>query len=196
MIGPALPIAGARRWRAPRSWTELGMAAALVGASLLQSSWEGALSIFGQLPDLALVLLVIWGVRSRRAGVLWAAVGAGLLADILGGTVPGGQSLALMLAIAPAVTWRFVLFSSMLAWLLCATAVASATFYLLFAALLSLQGLAVDAGTVIGAGAFAILLNCLCAGILHLVGEGLERSFIWPRRLRLRNLSGVGSSWR
>ncbi len=191
-----LRFAGSRRWRVPRPWAELGMAGALVAVSLLQSSWEGALSIFGQLPDMALVLLVVWGVRSRRSGVLWAAVGAGLLADLLAGTVPGGQSMALMLAIAPAVTWRFVLFGSTLAWVVCAAVAASAVYYLVFAALLSLQGLDLDTGSTLAAGAFAVPLNCACAAVLHWFCDGFVRVYLWPRRIKLEDLGSEGGSWR
>ncbi len=177
-----------------RPWTELSMAAGLAAVSVIQASWEGVLSVFGQLPDLALVLLVLWAVRSRRSTVLWAAIGAGLLADVLGGTVPGGQSAALMLAVAPAVTWRFVLFGSTLAWAVCAVAAASAIFYLVFGALLSLQGLTVAADSALAAGAYAVLLNCLLAAAVHWVGDRVS-GYLWPQSMRLSERRG-GRTWR
>lgn len=178
-----------------RRWAELSMAVGLTAVTLAQASWEGVLSVFGQLPDLALVLLVIWAVRSRRIAVLGAAFGAGLLADILGGTVPGGQSAALMLAIVPAVTWRFVLFGSTLAWAVCAMAAATVIYYLVFGALLSLQGLAVGTGPAVAAGAFAVLLNCLLAAAVHWVGDRVS-GYLWPRSLRLSERSRIGRTWR
>lgn len=178
-----------------RPWTELSMAAGLTALSVLQASWEGVLSVYGQLPDLALVLLVVWAVRSRRSAVLWAAIGAGLLADILGGTVPGGQSAALMLAVAPAVTWRFVLFGSTLAWAVCAVAAATTIYYLVFGALLSLQGLTVAADTAIAAGAYAVLLNCLLAATAHWVSDRVS-GYLWPRSKRLSGRSRIAGNWR
>ena len=192
--GEPRPVALARR-RARRPWTELGMAAGLVALSLVQSSWEGVLAVFGQLPDLALVLLVAWAVHSRRSAVLWAAVGAGLLADILGGTVPGGQSAALMLAVAPAVIWRMVLFGSTLAWAVCAAAAATIIYYLVFGALLSLQGLEVAAPAAIAAGARAVLLNCLLTAAAHWAGERVSAR-IWPRAPRLGRRGRGAGSWR
>ena len=174
-----------------RPWTELSMAAGLAGLVLIQASWEGVLSVFGQLPDLALVLLVVWAVRSRRNAVLWAAIGAGLLADVLGGTVPGSQSAALMLAVAPAVTWRFVLFGSTLAWAVCAVAAGTAIYYLVFGALLSLQGLAVAAESALAAGAYAVLLNCLLAAAAHWISD-LVIGYLWPRSNRLRSRRQFG----
>ena len=174
-----------------RPWTELSMAAGLAGLVLIQASWEGVLSVFGQLPDLALVLLVVWAVRSRRNAVLWAAIGAGLLADVLGGTVPGSQSAALMLAVAPAVTWRFVLFGSTLAWAVCAVAAGNAIYYLVFGALLSLQGLTVAAESALAAGAYAVLLNCLLAAAAHWISD-LVIGYLWPRSNRLRSRRQFG----
>ena len=182
--------------RSPRRpWTELGMAISLAALCLVQASWEGVLSVFGQLPDLVLVLLVVWAVRSRRSAVLWAAVGAGLLAGLLGGTVPGGQSAALMLAVAPAVTWRVVLFSSTLAWAVCAAAAATAIYYLVFGALLSLQGLTVAADAAIAAGAYAILLNCLLVAAAHWVSDQIS-GYLWPLSKRLGARGRVGGFWR
>lgn len=174
-----------------RPWTELSMAAGLAALTLIQASWEGVLSVFGQLPDLALVLLVVWAVRSRRNAVLWAAIGAGLLADFLGGTVPGSQSAALMLAVAPAVTWRFVLFGSTLAWAVCAAAAGTTIHYLVFGALLSLQGLTVAAESALAAGAYAVLLNCLLAAAAHWISD-LVIGYLWPRSNRLRSRRQFG----
>lgn len=178
-----------------RPWAELSMAVGLVALTVIQASWEGVLSVFGQLPDLALVLLVVWAVRSRRSAVLWAAIGTGLLADVLGGTVPGGQSAALMLAVAPAVTWRFVLFGSTLTWAVCAVAAATTIYYLVFGALLSLQGLAVAADAAFAAGAYAVLLNCLLAAAAHWISD-LVSGYLWPRSNRLGERSRVGVSRR
>ena len=183
------------RRNARRPWTELSMAVALAALTVLQASWEGVLSVFGQLPDLALVLLVVWAVHSRRSLVLWAAIGAGLLADLLGGTVPGGQSAALMFAVAPAVTWRFVLFGSTLAWAVCAAAAATTIYYLVFGALLSLQGLSVAAETALAAGAYAVLLNCLLAAAAHWTSEQVS-GYLWPRSSRLGERSRVGDGRR
>ena len=179
----------------PRPWTELSMAAALIAMVLLQSSWEGVLSVFGQLPDLALIALVIWGVRSRRRAVLWAAIGTGALADILAGTVPGGQSAALMLAVAPASTWRFVLFGSTLVWAVLAAAGATAIYYLVFGALLSLQGLEVAAGPALAAGATAVLLNCSITGLVHWITDRVQ-SYLWPRTLPVREPGNAAGGWR
>jgi rod shape-determining protein MreD len=178
-----------------RPWTELGMAAGLTALTVLQASWEGVLSVFGQLPDLALVLLVVWAVRSRRSAVLWAAIGVGVLADVLGGTVPGGQSAALMLAVAPAVTWRIVLFGSTLVWAVCAATAATIIYYLVFGALLSLQGLTVAADSAIAIGAYAVLLNCLLAAAVHWASDRVS-DYLWPRSNRLGNPSRFGSTWR
>ena len=174
-----------------RPWTELSMAAGLAALTLIQASWEGVLSVFGQFPDLALVLLVVWAVRSRRNAVLWAAIGAGLLADVLGGTVPGSQSAALMLAVAPAVTWRFVLFGSPLAWAVCAVAAGTTIYYLVFGALLSLQGLTVAAESALATGAYAVLLNCLLAAAAHWISD-LVIGYLWPRSNRLRSRRQLG----
>ena len=173
-----------------RPWTELGMAMGLAALTVIQASWEGVLSLFGQLPDLALVLLVVWAVHSRRSAVLWAAVGTGLLADILGGTVPGGQSAALMLAVAPAVAWRFVLFGSTLLWAVSAAAIATAIYYLVFGALLSLQGLAVAVESAFAAGADAVLLNCLLVAAGHWT-SGRIGGYLWPRSHRLSGRNRV-----
>ena len=173
-------------------WRRLAMALILMAAAVLQTGLEATFTILDQVPNLVLVILVGWAVRSPSAGLIFAAFAIGIGLDLLGGTVAGGQSMALMLAILPVVQWRFVLFGSSASWLVVASAFATAIYNLVFGLLLVWQGIDLVFALAALATVTAIILNTVLAVAIFWIGG--FRSSVFARRTKLP--VRPGTPWR
>ncbi len=167
------------------------MALILMAAAVLQTGLEATFTILDQVPNLVLVILVGWAVRSPSAGLIFAAFAIGIGLDLLGGTVAGGQSMALMLAILPVVQWRFVLFGSSASWLVVASAFATAIYNLVFGLLLVWQGIDLVFALAALATVTAIILNTVLAVAIFWIGGFWSSVFARRTKLPVR----PGTPW-
>ncbi len=172
-------------------WRRLAMALILMAAAVLQTGLEATFTILDQVPNLVLVILVGWAVRSPSAGLIFAAFAIGIGLDLLGGTVAGGQSMALMLAILPVVQWRFVLFGSSASWLVVASAFATAIYNLVFGLLLVWQGIDLVFALAALATVTAIILNTVLAVAIFWIGGFWSSVFARRTKLPVR----PGTPW-
>ena len=181
-IGAGLPTIQLR----PPSWRRLGLAAALLAGALLQTGMDGALGFAAQLPDFCLAILIVLAFSSQRLGTLAAAFLAGLVLDLLSGTVAGGQSLALMLALLPTLHIRFVLFGSLTVAMAVGAGLATIIYYLVFGLLLSRQGLDLPLASTLSATGLAVVLNLLLTVPAYWIWARFERGLA-RRRLPVAN---------
>ena len=152
----------------------------LAAAALAQATILPALGPIGVLPNLVLVLLLVWSaLRGLGEGLLWV-FGTGLLLDVLAMDPLGTNGLALLVAALLAGPARRRFFHSGMIFPLLLTMLATVAHAL---ALTLLRGLD-DGGTMLPVDAVArlaflqALLNALLVPPLYLVAGWMDRSLV------------------
>jgi rod shape-determining protein MreD len=147
----------------------------LFGAALVQATLLPSLNVIEVLPDLTLVLLLVWSaLRGTPEGLIWA-FGLGLFLDMLALDPLGVNGLALLgVALLGGIS-RGRFFHSKLVLPLVLAVVATVTHALVLLLFRSGEGAGLPVSSVFRLVVLQALLNSICVPPLYIVAAWMER---------------------
>jgi rod shape-determining protein MreD len=159
----------------------IAFACLLIATALVQATLLPSLDVIEVLPDVTLVLLLVWsGLRGAAEGMLWA-FGLGLFLDVLALDPLGANGLALLGVVLLGGVSRRRFFHSTLVFPLVLAVAATMVHALVLLLIRSGEGAGLPISTVFRLIFLQALLNAIFVPPLYVVAGWMERRMVTGR---------------